>query len=198
MDGFEASKFIRTNFKPPKSNVPIIALTANAIKGDDEKCIQAGMNDYISKPFLPETLRTKIVSNMNLEGFTRKVAPMIKQQSMGTKSIDLTFLKEMSENDSNFIADLIQSFITQFPKDMENVWFHFQNAEYDDVANLIHKIKPSITFMGIHELKDLVVEIEDNAKKRQIDTIEDQLKLVDKICKKAIAELLDELPVYKK
>ncbi len=198
MDGFEASKFIRTNFKPPKSKVPIIALTANAIKGDDEKCLQAGMNDYISKPFLPDTLRTKIVSNMNLEGFTKKVAPMIKQQAVGTKSIDLTFLKEMSENDSNFIADLIQSFITQFPKDMENVWFHFQNAEYDDVANLIHKIKPSITFIGIHELKDLVVEIEDNAKKRQIDPIEDQLKLVDKICKKAIAELLDELPSYKK
>ncbi|MDZ7605788.1 MAG: Hpt domain-containing protein [Cyclobacteriaceae bacterium] len=117
---------------------------------------------------------------------------------MESKSIDLTFLKEMSENDSNFIADLIQSFITQIPKDMENMWFHFKNEEYDDVANLIHKIKPSITFMGIHELKDMVVEIEDNAKKRQIDPIEDQLKLFDKICRKAIAELLDELPLYKK
>ncbi|MCK5207970.1 MAG: response regulator, partial [Cyclobacteriaceae bacterium] len=48
MDGFEATKFIRSNFKPPKSDIPIIALTANAIKGDDKKCIQAGMNDYIS------------------------------------------------------------------------------------------------------------------------------------------------------
>ena len=50
MDGFEATKFIRANFIPPKSKTPIIALTANAIKGDDSKCIQAGMNDYISKP----------------------------------------------------------------------------------------------------------------------------------------------------
>mgnify|MGYP006343805437 CR=1 FL=1 len=51
MDGFEATKQVREYEK--KSNllhIPIIALTANAMKGDKERCIQAGMDDYLSKP----------------------------------------------------------------------------------------------------------------------------------------------------
>lgn len=56
MDGLEATQTIRTKFPPPKNNLPIIALTANAIKGDHQRCLDAGMNDYISKPFDPEEL----------------------------------------------------------------------------------------------------------------------------------------------
>lgn len=193
MDGFEASKFIRSNFEPPKSQTPIIALTANAIKGDDEKCIQAGMNDYISKPFQPETLKDKIISNMNLEGHTKRVVKSVIEVTDPSKTVDLTYLKEMSDNDRGFITEMIQSFITQTPKDIENIWFHFANEEYDDVANLVHKIKPAITFMGIHNLKDLVLEIEDNAKKRKLDNLESQLKIFDNTCTGAIEELKDEI-----
>ncbi|SEM59643.1 PAS domain S-box-containing protein [Chitinophaga rupis] len=57
MDGLEATAFIRANIS---RDIPVIALTANAIKGENEKCIQAGMNDYISKPFEPSTLISTI------------------------------------------------------------------------------------------------------------------------------------------
>jgi PAS domain S-box-containing protein len=193
MDGFEASKFIRNNFEPPKSEIPIIALTANAIKGDDEKCLRAGMNDYISKPFQPETLKNKIISNMNLEGFTKKVRSNVVAATDPTKKIDLTYLKEMSDNDRDFILEMMQSFISQTPKDLEDIWFHFSNQEYDELANIVHKVKPSITFMGIHELKDLVLEIEENAKKRRIDQLEDQLRIFESTCRLGIEELKDEI-----
>ena len=197
MDGFEATKFIRSNFSPPKCNTPIIALTANAIKGDDEKCLAAGMNDYISKPFQPETLKNKIISNMDLEGFTNKVPNRSKVEPYQGKSIDLTYLKEMSDNDIGFINDMVKSFIQQAPIDMEKIWFHFSNEELDDVANIIHKIKPSITFMGIHELKDLVLEIEENAKHKKIDPLKDQLKNFESVCQKAILELKEEFAPIK-
>ena len=192
MDGFEATKFIRSNFKPPKSDIPIIALTANAIKGDDKKCIQAGMNDYISKPFQPETLKNKIIGNMDLEGFTNKVVSRSKSIPDQNKVIDLTYLREMSDNDIDFITDMVKSFINQSPKDIENIRFHYTNNEFDDMANLIHKIKPSITFMGIHDLKDLVIELEENAKHKKIDPIKDQLEKFEKICQTAIEELREE------
>ncbi len=54
MDGFEATRKIRGNNKGPNVNTPIIALTANAMKGDREMCIESGMNEYISKPLNPE------------------------------------------------------------------------------------------------------------------------------------------------
>lgn len=61
MDGYEATLFIRGNLSGKKRNVPIIALTAAAIKGEKEKCFEIGMNDYISKPFKPEELFSKII-----------------------------------------------------------------------------------------------------------------------------------------
>jgi CheY-like chemotaxis protein len=54
LDGYEATKQIRNNSNLPQP--PIIALTANAIVGDREKCLQAGMNDYITKPFSTKIL----------------------------------------------------------------------------------------------------------------------------------------------
>jgi signal transduction histidine kinase/CheY-like chemotaxis protein len=62
MGGIEATQIIRNELH---SNVPIIALTANAIKGDAEKCKQAGMNDYVSKPFDPSDLYNKILTLIN-------------------------------------------------------------------------------------------------------------------------------------
>jgi len=54
MDGFESTRKIRKDKKGPNSVTPIIALTANAMKGDRELCLEAGMNDYVSKPLNPE------------------------------------------------------------------------------------------------------------------------------------------------
>jgi len=56
MDGYEATRLIRDpQSKVRNHDVPIIAMTANAMKGDRERCIKAGMDDYISKPIQPET-----------------------------------------------------------------------------------------------------------------------------------------------
>jgi len=62
MDGYEATKHIRNKMKPSKNEVPIIAMTANAGSGEADKCLSLGMNDYISKPFVPQELNSKIVN----------------------------------------------------------------------------------------------------------------------------------------
>lgn len=65
MDGLEATKRIRGMTDESKRNVPILALTAHAMKGDKERCLQAGMNGYIAKPVDPESLRSAIISTLN-------------------------------------------------------------------------------------------------------------------------------------
>src|SRR6185437_4799193 len=62
MDGIEATDYIRHQMQLPVSAIPIIAMTASALRGEYDKCIAAGMNDYLSKPFNPEDLYNKIVT----------------------------------------------------------------------------------------------------------------------------------------
>lgn len=60
MDGYETTTHIRTQMPAPKSKVPIIAMTAHSMQGEEEKCLAIGMNGYISKPFKWEVLKKKI------------------------------------------------------------------------------------------------------------------------------------------
>lgn len=65
MDGYEATKKIRAMEDDNKKNIPIIAMTAHAMKGDREKCLEAGMNDYITKPVKPQNLLETITAWIN-------------------------------------------------------------------------------------------------------------------------------------
>ena len=62
MDGYEATKYIRTEISSQKRKIPILGMSAHAMKEEKEKCLQLGMNDYITKPFVPEELFEKIIA----------------------------------------------------------------------------------------------------------------------------------------
>jgi len=62
MDGYDATRHIRTDFPAPKRNVPIMAMTAHAMSGEEEKCHAAGMDGYISKPFDQKVLYSRIIN----------------------------------------------------------------------------------------------------------------------------------------
>ena len=64
MDGYQATKYIRKELTGAVSDIPIIAITANALSGESEKCISIGMNDYISKPFDQQELYGKIIKSL--------------------------------------------------------------------------------------------------------------------------------------
>ncbi|HET6992085.1 MAG TPA: ATP-binding protein, partial [Bacteroidia bacterium] len=72
MDGYEVARYIRTQLPPSKSGIPIIAVTAHAMPGEAEKCYDAGMNAYLSKPFTKSALIEKIVYVMKTPGENHK------------------------------------------------------------------------------------------------------------------------------
>ena len=67
MDGLEATRQFRMNGSELNRGIPIIAMTANAMKGDKEKCLTAGMDDYISKPISYETVKTVLARWLEIQ-----------------------------------------------------------------------------------------------------------------------------------
>ena len=201
MDGFETTKNIRTNFTTPKSDIPIIALTANAIKGDNVKCLEVGMDDYLPKPFVPEELFNKIIKltnikpNVNLEGAGKddKKPEKVKADQRPKAVVDLSYLKDISDNDEEFIKDMILSFMENSPLMIDQIKKAAKVENWGEVGNIAHKIKPSIVFMGINSIKDVVETIESSGlKAKNVDRIPALIARLEATCQQACEELRNE------
>ncbi|MEY2828652.1 MAG: hypothetical protein RIQ33_510, partial [Bacteroidota bacterium] len=158
MNGFEATEMIRKVFK---NDTPIIALTANALKGESVKCIDAGMDDYISKPFEEEDL-------------VNMMATWISKKNNHTPAIDsgisknqpiynLTHLERISRGNQEFIIKMKQLFVAQIPTSMNEIKAAFEDRNFPLLKKTAHKIKPIVQNLGIHDLVNDLSEIEELA-----------------------------------
>ena len=162
MDGFEATKNIRVLAKP-KNQIPIIALTANATQKDTEKCLSSGMDECISKPFTPDDLFNII------KKFFKETAPLkIEQPQKNIPSFDLSYLKEVSNGNQKFIQEMVVIFLETLPESIYAIRKFTQEKEWKQLARAIHKIKPSITLMGLPYAKELAALIETNARLKSL------------------------------
>ncbi|MCU0358902.1 MAG: ATP-binding protein [Cyclobacteriaceae bacterium] len=152
MDGYEATKAIRM-MPSPVNEVPIVALTANATRADVDKCLAAGMNDYLAKPFTPEDLFRKLFDDLKLKAS--------EEQTL----FDLNYLKKVSGNNMEFIREMIQTFSSTLPPILSDIQEAMVNKDWVKTGKLIHQIKPSLTLMGIHALKEPVADIDQALKK---------------------------------
>jgi len=165
MDGFETTKAIR-QWANEKSQVPIIALTANATQRDIDKCLAIGMNDCLTKPFTQEDL-LKIFDKFLGSKFrvVQSVGQHLSQHQ--ADKIDLSYLEKVSGNNKDFIREIADAFISSIPNSIQEMENHSENENWVELARVAHKIKPSITLLGVHSLKDKIVKLEEEAKLHQ-------------------------------
>jgi PAS domain S-box-containing protein len=179
MDGLEATKKIRS--KPEFKNLPIIALTALAVKGDEELIIAAGMNDYISKPFKEERLIEVISKWANTKLIMPKKEKLITQES-NTNLYSLKSLEDIAKGNQAFINKMLTLFVDQATITITEIKAAYSNEDFTKVAKLAHRIKPSIGNLEIISLKDVVREIELNAteygKSEKLQVLLDQFENV--------------------
>jgi PAS domain S-box-containing protein len=159
MDGMEATALIRNDIS---KNIPIIALTANAIKGDNDKCIDAGMNAYLSKPFKEKDLLDVVAFWLN------KAKVMVNTEVLQHASPDqlytLSNINELSQGNEKFVEKLVHMFIDQTPLQVMQMEEKFIADDYKGMGLLAHSMKPVIDNMGILCLKEMVREIEKKGK----------------------------------
>ncbi len=187
MDGYEATRILRRN----EITTPIVALTANAIKGDNEKCLEAGMNDYLPKPFQPEDLLQVITKFAERKPQSEPAEPVNKVN--GSSGItDLSYLQNVSGGDEGFMREMIHTFLENTPNALAEMKEESADAHWVEVARIAHRIKPSVTFMGIHSLKPIVKRLELFGE--ESDPLKSIPKLIceaEEICELAYRELVE-------
>lgn len=173
MDGFEATKELRKMEAQKGSHVPIIAMTANAMAGDREKCLAVGMDDYITKPF--ETKDLKAIVNKWLSGSVKETASendVDEEVSTDDRNsvLNLDLIKE--KFDENQSKQLMTIFIT----DTESRLSKFtQLVEERDLVNLgkqAHAIKGAASMIFANALAEVAREMELSAKESDDSNLE--------------------------
>lgn len=155
MDGVEATRIIRRTIS---EELPVIALTAFAIKGDSQKFIAAGMNDYLSKPFEENQLLT-VVSRWLEKPPVAIQLPAIPSPPL----FDLAKLRNIAGDDEPFVEQMVVLFMEQGPNSVLEIKEAYASEDFDTMQKVAHRMKPSADYMGIDSVKDTLVDIEKNA-----------------------------------
>lgn len=213
MDGIEATELIRKLGDTRLANIPIIALTANALKGDNHLYFQAGMNDYITKPYTEEKLYS--VLSKFLPANPLSVAPVVEMAKPSTRILveegislsnnyveegllyDLTMVRQIGKGNPDFIGKMVTLFLEQLPSDISKLKEYSQKDEWESLSKLAHRMKPSIEGMGIHSLKTIIRELETRSRNNESIHSSELKKMVAFTCEtmeKVLVQLRLEFP----
>lgn len=195
MDGLEATRYIRNMQDSKKASIPIVALTANVLKGDGDRYIAAGMNDYLSKPFDDKKLFNIISLNLkngNMPGETLIVANSAPMAASNTseKLYDLSMVESIAGGDDSFTKRMVQIFLESMPPSVNQMQQELKVQNWDALSKLAHKIKSTIDSMGILKLKEVVRHIESNGKTKQnLDSMPAWVQQVDDVLQDCVQQL---------
>jgi CheY-like chemotaxis protein len=164
MDGIETTIQIRKRYG---TTIPIIALTANVLLPMQVKCRENGMNDFLAKPYEEEDLIAKICRGLQLEmkeGIP--VLPVISSSSsapiieLPKELYNLSKLEKLSRGDTVFMKKMLGIFLNEVPQTLQRLETACNELNYAEIKASAHRLKPSVTDMGIFSIKEILAETE--------------------------------------
>jgi CheY-like chemotaxis protein len=166
MDGMEATRQIRRISDENKAAIPIVALTANAMKSECDTYREIGMNDCMAKPF-EEPMLFKTVSKNIKKG---TIMPQTfdggttVNATAGEKLYDLSMVEAISGGDKTFITKMLKLFLETVPATLSDIKTSHDSAEWTSLSKHAHKLKSTIDSMNIDTLKQDIRTVETIAK----------------------------------
>ncbi len=165
MDGIQATERINKNHS--KNNKPvIIAVTANAMVGDRERYIEAGMDDYLSKPILLDAL-----SNTLIKWGKKKMEEKKSLKPLFDMNV-LDELRQMDENGENFLLEIGNLFLGELPLLVNEIQFACRENDGNKIFKASHSLKGACLNMGAAMLADICKKMEIAGKENKMDNIE--------------------------
>ena len=144
MDGFEATAAIRAHEQSHGGHLPIIAMTAHAMKGDRERCLAAGMDGYVAKPLQAQELFEVV------EGFFRNAAPVVKKLATQSEEspFDLADALRHVGGDKDLLKELLQLFAVECPQLLASIREAIDHSDAVLLRRAAHSLKGAVSNFG--------------------------------------------------
>jgi CheY-like chemotaxis protein/HPt (histidine-containing phosphotransfer) domain-containing protein len=189
MDGYEATRVIRAT---ETSRIPIVALTANAMEGDRNVCLAAGMDDHLAKPFLISQLG-EILATW-LPGRTRPEHGIWEESPVPASSpIDNAVLDNIrglqQEGGPNLVARVVGLYLESSGKQLETLRNGVKNADAEAVHRATHSLKSSSATVGANRLSGLFKDLESMARAKDLQNAGEALAEIETEYGAALAAL---------
>jgi two-component system sensor histidine kinase/response regulator len=164
MDGLTATRKIRESEKSTSRHLPIIAMTAHAMKGDRERCMEAGMDDYVSKPISGELLQATIATVMgehrNGDITAGSTTPEVHTAPGSPVVWDMADMLEKLGGDEKLLQEVLEVFLQEVPKHMSALKKAIITGNASDTEEISHTLKGEIGYLGIPHVSHRAAELE--------------------------------------
>ena len=192
LDGYDTSREIRKiENRGSKTRLPIVALTANALMGEKEKCLESGMDDYLSKPFSLDDLHKTLLKHIDKDKsgllsnpdschtneYGREAETEEESDTTSQTIIDGSVIENLrrmqGDDDGAFMREVVRSYIANSPKLVTELELAIEQSEYNAIAGAAHVLKSSSANVGAGTFSQLCRKIEARARNGQYEQILD-------------------------
>jgi two-component system sensor histidine kinase/response regulator len=206
MDGFEATRRIR-DFEGWRQRTPIIALTANAMAGQMERCLAAGMDGFLTKPLEVEPMREIIsryceeqeVTPMNATDHPQSAGSELTEAQVAEKlnapsapaftQVDVAKLDELTGDDTEFLQELVNAFKDSATQIISELQQATSSNDRPAIARAAHKLKGASANMQINAIRELCASLESHATNLSDDALNTHLQQLQSAVTAVLVEL---------
>jgi CheY-like chemotaxis protein len=172
MDGLTATEKIREGEKQTQLHLPIIAMTAHAMKGDRERCLEAGMDGYVSKPIDRRELEEAIATALDEWGRT---GPVTSPEPQGTNATqdsviiwDAAQTLERLGDDEELLKEVVDIFLEEGPKQLTSLRQAIAEGNALDIEKTAHSLKGELGYLGVCEASQMACALEEMGRRHDL------------------------------
>jgi len=199
LDGYATTRKIRSGeLEGVNSQIPIIALTAYAMKGDRARCEEAGMNEYVSKPIRETSLQAALLQcgiRIGIAGVDTKDVPGQDNTLLDVSVVDV--LRALRGRKHRcLLGDLVDRFFDEDPENSRKLEMHVKNHADQEVATLAHYMAGYYSNLGALSGQRALLEVEQAARAKDWRVVEDrhyQAEMILKEVRIEISRLMDSI-----